>query len=111
MLWAVFCIYLQKLQFIMKRILLLLTVFALASCSASYQAGQQSRSGNNEVAQSDGATTAAKNITTIKGYKPTADDVSRYKNNVGEFLKENVPDFGRFSKARAMQIRDRKSVV
>jgi len=80
-------------------IVTLASVILLAGCSASYQAGQQTRSDDKEVTQPYGATTAARNITTVKGYQPTDDDVSRYKNNVKDFLEANVPNFSRFSKA------------
>ena len=82
-------------------IVTLASVILLAGCSASYQAGNQS---NNQASDQDvaipyGTTTAKKNITTIKGYRPTQEDVTRYKNDIVAFLNASVPNFHRFNKA------------
>ena len=54
------------------------------------------------MAQPYGDTAASRKITSLKGYSPTADDVTRYKNDIGSFLSANVPNFSRYNKALIM---------
>ena len=86
----------------MKHNFLLLIAMAIlsAGCGSSYQANNQQKSQQGgEVAQPYGNTTVSNKITSIKGYSPTADDVSRYNNDIYTFLQANVPNFSRFSRA------------
>lgn len=80
----------------MKKILILLAVLALTSCSALYQSGQGTGS---QSAQTSGSTAATGSITSVKGYRPTDEDVNRYKNSISAFLNANVPNFNRFQSA------------
>ncbi|MCR5326674.1 MAG: hypothetical protein K6E37_08025 [Bacteroidales bacterium] len=83
----------------------IITVIALAilaaGCGTGYQSNNQGRT-DGEVAQPYGNTTVSNKITSIKGYSPTADDVSRYNNDIYAFLQANVPNFSRFSRALVM---------
>lgn len=82
-------------------VITLLSIVLLAGCSSSYQAVQQNNASNNDtsVALPYGETTKARNITSIKGYQPTEDDVIRYKNDVQAFLEANVPNFSKYRDA------------
>ena len=87
----------------------LLTIVALAAmlaagCGPGYQANNQLKNtGTQAEAQAQAKNTAiAKKLSSVKGYGPTADDVSRYKNDTNAFLQDNVTDFSRFDKAIIM---------
>ena len=83
----------------------IITVIALAilaaGCGTGYQSNNQSRT-DGEVARPYGNTTVSQKITSVKGYSPTADDVSRYNNDIYAFLQPNVPNFSRYSRAIVM---------
>lgn len=80
----------------MRELISILTVAAiLAGCSAQNQQSRQ----NQRIEQGYGTTSEARNITSAKGYQPTADDVSRYKNNLVDFLEANVPNFYKYRNA------------
>ena len=83
----------------------IITVIALAilaaGCGTGYQSNNQSRT-DGEVARPYGNTTVSPKITSGTGYSPTADDVSRYNNDIYAFLQANVPNFSRYSRAIVM---------
>lgn len=86
----------------MKRILIIASAaLLLASCSSGYQVSR-SQAADKEVARPYGDTAASRKITSLKGYSPTSDDVTRYKNDIGNFLSANVPNFSRYNKALIM---------
>ena len=89
----------------------ILTIAALATMLAagcgpgSQLSNQQGK--NAEPAQAQAQTPAknpaiTKKLSSVKGYGPTSDDVSRYKNDTNAFLEDNVPDFKRFDNAIIM---------
>ena len=84
----------------------IITVIALAilaaGCGTGYQSNNQQSRTDGEVARPYGNTTVSQKITSVKGYSPTADDVSRYNNDIYAFLQANVPNFSRFSRALVM---------
>ena len=88
----------------MKAVIILLASAAmLCGCSTGYQARKQSGSTSqkpdSEIARPYGNTTKAKNITSLKGYQPTEDDVIRYNNDVRSFLEGSVPNFNKYKGA------------
>ena len=84
----------------------IITVIALAilaaGCGTGYQSNNQQSRTDGEVARPYGNTTVSQRITSVKGYSPTADDVSRYNNDIYAFLQANVPNFSRYSRAIVM---------
>ena len=84
----------------------IITVIALAilaaGCGSGYQSNNQQSRTDGEVARPYGNTTVSQKITSVKGYSPTADDVSRYNNDIYAFLQANVPNFSRYSRAIVM---------
>lgn len=84
----------------------IITVIALAilaaGCGTGYQSNNQQSRTDGEVARPYGNTTVSQKITSVKGYSPTADDVSRYNNDIYAFLQANVPNFSRYSRAIVM---------
>ena len=84
----------------------IITVIALAilaaGCGTGYQSNNQQSRTDGEVARPYGNTTVSQKITSVKGYSPTADDVSRYNNDIYAFLQANVPNFSRYNRAIVM---------
>ena len=85
----------------------LLTIVALAAmlaagCGPGYQANNQLKNTGTQAEAQAKNTAIAKKLSSVKGYGPTADDVSRYKNDTNAFLEDNVTDFSRFDKAIIM---------
>lgn len=87
----------------LNRIIIIVALaVAATSCGSGYRANQNQGQQGAEIAQPYGNTTVSNKITSIKGYSPTADDVSRYNNDIYAFLQANVPNFSRFSRALVM---------
>lgn len=87
----------------LNRIIMIVAMaVAATSCGSGYRANQNQGQQGAEIAQPYGNTTVSNKITSIKGYSPTADDVSRYNNDIYAFLQANVPNFSRFSRALVM---------
>lgn len=88
----------------MKKILQLLSVLLmLCGCGSTFN--QPSSNGNSLPAtKSGGEIKSVPNsrysaITSESGYAPTQEDVSQYKNDVGDFLMSNVKSFSSYRKA------------
>ena len=85
-----------------KVIIIIALAVAATSCGSGYRANQNQGQQGTEIAQPYGNTNVSSKITSIKGYSPTEDDVSRYNNDIYAFLQANVPNFSRFSRALVM---------
>lgn len=88
----------------MRKFLLLLPIMLLLSGCGSIS-NQPASTGNSLPSTKSGGeiksapTNRHSEITTESGYAPTKEDVSQYKNSLGDFLMSNVKSFSSYRKA------------